>query len=97
MEFALAILPCRFQVPACSCEITLRTIGTWLKTFLLENWKMKSTIGLLVLLGLASVSLPGCNEKVSVKEEKTVSSPEGTTTTTTNKEIKQSGSNPPPP
>ncbi len=57
---------------------------------------MKSTITTLLLLGLASISLPGCAEKVSIKEERTVTSPEGTTTTTTEKEIKQTGSNPPP-
>ncbi len=56
---------------------------------------MKSAITMALLLGLAAIGLPGCAEKISVKEEKTVTSPEGTTTTTTEKEIKQTGSNPP--
>ena len=58
---------------------------------------MKSTMSLLLVLGFGVVGLCGCAEKVSIKEEKTVTSPTGTTTTTTEKEIKSTGENPPPP
>ena len=58
---------------------------------------MKRFVTTGVILALGLVFLPGCTEKTSIKEEKTISSPTGTTTTTTEKEVEQSGSNPPPP
>lgn len=44
-------------------------------------------------LGVAVMS--GCEQTATVKEEKTVTTPEGSTTKTTETEVKKSGENPP--
>lgn len=50
-----------------------------------------------ILLGtVMSFGFAGCSEKTQVKEQKTVSTPEGKTTTTTTQETTKSGENPPP-
>ena len=51
---------------------------------------LTGTAVLTLILGLA-----GCGETSKTKEEKRVSTPEGTTTVRETKEVKQSGENPP--
>lgn len=56
----------------------------------------KLTIASLLCLGFASISLTGCEQSSTVKEEHKISTPEGTTTTTNQTTVKKTGDNPPP-
>jgi hypothetical protein len=57
---------------------------------------MKRIIGVILMLGLFSLSTLGCGEKATTKTETTITTPGGKTTVTTEKEVKQTGDNPPP-
>jgi hypothetical protein len=57
---------------------------------------MKRVIAGALIASMVSVSLIGCTEKSSVKQETKIKTPGGTTTITTEKEVKKSGDNPPP-
>jgi hypothetical protein len=50
----------------------------------------------LVMIGLLSPALIGCNKKASVKQETKTTTPGGTTTVTTEKSVEKTGENPPP-
>lgn len=54
------------------------------------------TIASLLGLALASIGLTGCEDKATITQEKTISTPEGTSSSKTETTIKKSGENPPP-
>lgn len=56
---------------------------------------MKRFIGLCLALTLLG-AVAGCAKKTELKEETTVTTPEGETTTTESKSVETSGENPPP-
>lgn len=56
---------------------------------------MKRTIAALMVLGVASICLPGCSDTSSVKQELKTTTPDGTTTTTIEKKVEKTGENPP--
>lgn len=56
---------------------------------------MKRMIAALVVAGVASAGLVGCNETASAKKETTITTPGGSTTITTEQKIKTTGDNPP--
>ncbi len=49
-----------------------------------------------MILGILSLGFAGCDQKSTVKEQRTVTTPGGTTTITTEQEVKKTGDNPPP-
>lgn len=54
-------------------------------------------LSVICLSGLGIAGISGCDETTTIKEEKTVTTPEGTTKTTTERTIEKSGENPPDP
>lgn len=50
-----------------------------------------------LMTAMMLISLPGCSDTASVKQETKTTTPGGTTTTTVEKEVKTTGKNPPPP
>jgi hypothetical protein len=57
---------------------------------------MKSFLSTALILGVFSTfGLVGCGEESKVKDETTVSGPEGSTTTTTETSVEKTGENPP--
>jgi hypothetical protein len=57
---------------------------------------MKRFLTLALILGVTSTfGLVGCSDQSKVKEEETVSTPEGSTTTTSETKVESSGSAPP--
>ncbi|MDB5385459.1 MAG: hypothetical protein JWM11_1105 [Planctomycetaceae bacterium] len=57
---------------------------------------MKRLTAALLLASLSLMSLPGCSDTASVKQENKTTTPGGYTTTTVEKEVKTTGKNPPP-
>ncbi len=59
---------------------------------------MKSMITTVLLTGLLSIGLVGCNEqtKSTTTRETKIATPSGTTTIKTETEVKKTGENPPP-
>jgi len=58
---------------------------------LFESHQMKRIISSTLVLGLLGICSIGCDQKATVKEEKTIKTPGGTTTVTKETEIKKSG------
>ncbi len=57
--------------------------------------RLVSTALMMGVFALPTVGLIGCGEESKVKQEETVTTPEGKTTTTTETKVDSSGSNPP--
>jgi hypothetical protein len=57
---------------------------------------MKRLTASMLIVAIALVTLPGCSDTASVKQETTTTTPGGKTTTTVEKSVKTSGDNPPP-
>jgi hypothetical protein len=57
---------------------------------------MKRLTASVLLVAIALITLPGCSDTASVKQETTTKGPGGTTKTTVEKDVTTTGKNPPP-